>query len=196
MKHARHMRVAGDGSCMGGSFDRSKMGKSHGCTDPVPNLSRLASASASGKFRRMDVDRVRYICWKNGLKIGKKALEKRKKKLYMFLRNLVFYWLFNFHIQLWSVHICCIILGPNKFRGTKWCELLEFLLHQMFFHAVEGTLTCLAGEGWREGTILLCWTRRGQGLRVCIWQSLSGLPSQVYSGWWFQRYQSRKKPKI
>jgi len=82
MKHARNMRVAGDGSCMGGSFDRSKMGNSHGCTDPVPNLSRLASAS--GKFRRMDVDRVRYISWKKWTKNSKKALEKRKKKLYIF----------------------------------------------------------------------------------------------------------------
>ena len=74
---------------MGGSFDRSKMGKSHGCTDPVPNLSRLASASASGKFRRMDVDRVRYISWKNGLKI-RKGPGKKKKKSYMFLKTLIF----------------------------------------------------------------------------------------------------------
>ena len=124
-------------------------------------------------------------CWQSEIhllekwtKNSKRPWKKEKEILYVF-KNLDFYWLFKFHIQLWSVHKCWSSLGANKFRGTKWCELLELMTSDVA-PLVEGTLTCLAGEGWREGTILLCWTRRGQGLRVCIWQSLSGLPSQVY----------------
>lgn len=44
-------------------------------------------------------------------------------------------------------------------------------------HWEKGAVTSLAGEGWPECTVLLCWTWRGQGvhLAVTVWIAFPGV---------------------